>query len=282
MNLHRNDRHGTGVCLEPGAGDLLERPLNARSVIGSLLLGVHPPRLPGARIVEWCTRFGIADGTARVALSRMVDRGELVSDHGVYELGGRVRDLQGAQDWSLEPRLKPWNGGWRFAIVGRDLPAPALPARTAPDRAALRDAMRRLRHAELREGAWTRPDNLPLEAAPAESWTVATAQCSWWTGAPDAEPERLAAALFTPAAWATRAATLLDRLERVTGDLESGRDDALAPGFVIGAAALQQVRRDPLLPPALLPDPWPADDLRSAYLRFQAAFARSLADAFGR
>src|ERR1700690_2728015 len=85
--------------------DLLARPLNARSVIGSLLLGVHPPRLPGARIVEWCTRFGIAEGTARVALSRMVDRGELRSDRGVYELAGRVRELQGAQDWSLEPQL---------------------------------------------------------------------------------------------------------------------------------------------------------------------------------
>jgi len=97
--------------------DLLERPLNARSVIGSLLLGVHPPRLPGARIVDWCTRFGIAEGTARVALSRMVDRGELRSASGVYELAGRVRALQPAQDWSLDPSLEPWGGQWRFGVV---------------------------------------------------------------------------------------------------------------------------------------------------------------------
>jgi phenylacetic acid degradation operon negative regulatory protein len=272
MSPQRNDRLGP-----PGGRDLLERPLNARSVIGSLLLGVHPPRLSGARIVEWCTRFGIAEGTARVALSRMVDRGELVSNRGVYELAGRVRELQGAQDWSLEPRLKPWRGDWRVGIVGGD-----LPRRTAQDRAALRDAMRRLRFAELREGVWTRPDNLPFEAAPAESWTIASAQCSWWTGAPDGEPALLATELFAPPAWATRARILLDRLDRVTHDLESGRDDALAPGFVIGAAALQQARRDPLLPSALLPADWPSDDLRSAYVRFQKAFAQSLAETFRR
>lgn len=257
--------------------DLLERPLNARSVIGSLLLGVHPPRLAGARIVEWCTRFGIAEGTARVALSRMVDRGELRSEGGVYELAGRVRDLQGAQDWSLEPKLKPWRGDWRLGIVGGD-----LPRRTAQERAALRDAMRRLRFVELREGVWTRPDNLPVEAAPTESWTIAAAQCAWWTGAPDGEPGPLATALFAPQAWAARARSLLDRLDRVTHDLDSGHDDALAPGFVVGAAALQQARRDPLLPTALLPADWPGDELRSAYVRFQKTFAQSLADTFRR
>jgi phenylacetic acid degradation operon negative regulatory protein len=257
--------------------DLLERPLNARSVIGSLLLGVHPPRLAGARIVEWCTRFGIAEGTARVALSRMVDRGELRSEGGVYELAGRVRDLQGAQDWSLEPKLKPWRGDWRLGIVGGD-----LPRRTAQERAALRDAMRRLRFVELREGVWTRPDNLPVEAAPTESWTIAAAQCAWWTGAPNGEPGPLATALFAPQAWAARARSLLDRLDRVTHDLDSGHDDALAPGFVVGAAALQQARRDPLLPTALLPADWPGDELRSAYVRFQKTFAQSLADTFRR
>ncbi len=261
--------------------DLLERPLNARSVIGSLLLGVHPPRLPGARIVEWCTRFGIADGTARVALSRMVDRGELVGDRGVYELAGRVRELQGAQDWSLEPQLLPWDGTWRFGIVGAARNAGPRDARA---RAALRDVMRRLRYAGLREGVWTRPDNLPAEAGPAESWAIADAQCQWWAGAPEGEPERLATELFAPAAWATRARLLLARLDAVTRDLASTtrRDDALAPGFVTGAAALQHARRDPLLPAALLPGDWPADDLRAAYVRFQKSFALALADTFRR
>jgi phenylacetic acid degradation operon negative regulatory protein len=252
---------------------LLDRALNARSVIGSLLLGVHPPRLAGARIVDWCSRFDIAEGTARVALSRMVDRGELTADHAVYELAGRVRELQGAQDWSLEPRLDRWRGEWRLGIVTGS-------AREARSRAALRDAMRRLHHAELREGIWTRPDNLPLAAAPAESWAVVDAQCAWWTGAPGGEPELLATTLFEPAAWAARGRTLLGRLDAVTGDLDAGSDAALAPGFVVGAAALQQIRRDPSLPAELLAADWPGAELRAAYVRFQKTFATSVTAAF--
>ena len=193
MSRVRNTAAGSS-----GAAGLLERPLSTRSVIGSLLLGVHPPRLPGARIVEWCGRFGIAEGTARVALSRMVDRGELEAQAGVYELAGRVRELQPAQDWSLDPELGAWDGAWRLGIVDGT-------ARDAAARGALRDAMRRVRHGEVREGVWTRPDNLPVSSAPAESWAVVDAQCTWWSGAPADEPEALAAALFAPAEWATRA-----------------------------------------------------------------------------
>jgi phenylacetic acid degradation operon negative regulatory protein len=57
--------------------------------------------MPGSRLVRWCGIFGIAEGTARVALSRMVERGELVADDGVYELAGRVRGRQPAQDWTV-------------------------------------------------------------------------------------------------------------------------------------------------------------------------------------
>src|SRR5690242_13068454 len=68
---------------------LLERPLAPRSLIASLLLGMRPPRMPAGRLVEWCGLFGVAEGTARVALSRMLDRGELTATDGVYELAGR-------------------------------------------------------------------------------------------------------------------------------------------------------------------------------------------------
>ena len=258
-----------------GAIELLDRPLNARSVIGSLLLGVHPPRLPGARIVEWCTRFGIAEGTARVALSRMVDRGELANDDGVYELAGRVRALQPAQDWSLAPELKPWDGRWRLGIVDGV-------ARDAQARSALRQAMRRARHGEVREGVWTRPDNLPAASTPAESWAVVDEQCTWWTGEPVADAQGLAATLFSPAEWAARTGALVERLVAVTDAIASGDDDALASGFVIGAAALQQARRDPLLPTELLPRDWPGEQLRASYLQFQRAFAASMSDALRR
>jgi phenylacetic acid degradation operon negative regulatory protein len=258
----------------PEAG-LLERPLAARSVIGSLLLGVHPPRLPGARIVEWCTRFGIAEGTARVALSRMVDRGELTATAGVYELAGRVRDLQPAQDWSLDPAPRDWDGDWRVAVVDGT-------ARDATARAALRSAMRRLRFAELREGVWTRPDNLPPESAPAESWALVASQCAWWTGSPEDDAASLATRLFAPGDWAARARVLSKRVGRLTDRLDAGDDGSLRPGFVAGAATLQHARRDPILPGELLPSDWPGPALRTGYARFQRAFASTLAATLGR
>ena len=88
-----------------GPDVLLERPLSARSLIASLLLRTRPPRMRGARLVQWCGLFGVAEGTARVALSRMVERGELQTRDGVYEPAGRVQSRQGAQDWSLDPVL---------------------------------------------------------------------------------------------------------------------------------------------------------------------------------
>ncbi|MCY7289389.1 MAG: hypothetical protein LH624_14370, partial [Cryobacterium sp.] len=80
---------------------LLGLPLGARSVMASLLLGMDPPRIQGALLVRWCGLFGIAEGTARVALSRMVANGELTTADGFYELAGGLRRRRREQEWSL-------------------------------------------------------------------------------------------------------------------------------------------------------------------------------------
>src|SRR5436309_15989402 len=92
-----------------------DRPLGARSLVASLLLRSEPPRMKGARLVQWCGLFGVSEGTARVALSRMVERGELRSADGTYELAGRVGGRRPAQDWSISPRPSAWDGDWRVA-----------------------------------------------------------------------------------------------------------------------------------------------------------------------
>ena len=243
-----------------------ERDLTPRSLIASLLLGMQPPRLPGALLVRWCGAFGVAEGTARVAMSRMVDRGELRADDGVYELAGRVRARQAPQDWSIEPELGRWTGDWRLAAV-------TSAARAAADRAALRDAFRQLRFAEYREGLWCRPDNLPRVAAPEGAWTVAEAQCAFWTGRPEDDAPALAEELFDGPAWADAAHQLTDRLDDATRALRAPSDDDLANAFMAGAAALAHIRHDPLLPPALRPKPWPGTSLRTAYRQYQRTFA---------
>jgi phenylacetic acid degradation operon negative regulatory protein len=254
--------------------ELLERPLAPRSLVASLLLGMHPPRMPVDRLVRWCGLFGVAPGTARVALSRMRERGELLGDDGVYELAGRLRSRQPAQDWSLSAVSTAWNGEWRLAVVTVD-------ARAAAARAALRDAMRRCRYAEIREGLWTRPDNLPRASAPADAWAVIDEQCATWRGRPDGDRVEVAAALFETDAWATRAAALTARARAATVALIGGEDAALRDGFVVGAATLQHIRNDALLPRELLPASWPGADLRDAYREYQRAFGDAVRNWFG-
>jgi phenylacetic acid degradation operon negative regulatory protein len=244
---------------------LLARPLSTRSVIASLLLGMRPPALAARRLVQWCALFGITEGTARTALSRMVERGELATADGVYELAGRIRRRQPAQEWSMAPALRAWDGEWLLGIV-----TPG--ARSAEDRTALRDAVRRLRMAELREGVWARPDNLPRAAAAVDAWNAADAQCAWWTSRPDADAVVLARRLFHPATWATRARVLQRRLTESTAALDPAIGDGIADAFVVGAAALAHVRADPLLPVELCGSGWPGDALRQAYRDYQVAF----------
>lgn len=252
---------------------LLTRPLTARSVIASLLLGMHPPRLAGARLVRWCGVFGIAEGTARVALSRMVDRGELHGHDGVYDLAGPVRARQRVQEWSLDPAPVGWNGSWRMGAVRGS-------ARDATDRAALRDAMRQLRYAEARPGLWVRPANLPRDSGPHAAWFVVDSQCDWWDATPMQEARALASDLFDPEHWAARATVLLGVLTRASSRLTAPADADLAHAFEAGAAVLTHLRADPLLPESLCPASWPGDRLRAAYAEYRHAFGPAVRDWF--
>jgi len=67
----RQDAEGLGI-----------RPLKARSVVLSALLGFHPPQLPVSTLVRIGELFGIAEGTIRVGLTRMVADGDVVADNG--------------------------------------------------------------------------------------------------------------------------------------------------------------------------------------------------------
>jgi phenylacetic acid degradation operon negative regulatory protein len=252
----------------------IEQPLTARSVMASLLLGMHPPRMRASQLVRWCALFGIAEGTARVALHRMVARGDLTTTGGTYELSGGLAARQDVQDWSLAPAPLDWSGTWRVGVVDAN-------ARPASERQSLRDAMRRLRFVELREGVWLRPDNLPDSAAPPEAARVAGAQCRWFAAQPDGDAEDLVA-LFAPQRWADDARSLRAQLERITDALAANPDDVLAEAFILGASALAHVRADPFLPLALLTEQWPGGELRDAYHTYQDAFATAVADWFAR
>ncbi|GAA2770162.1 PaaX family transcriptional regulator C-terminal domain-containing protein [Nonomuraea dietziae] len=226
--------------------------LTARSAVLSALLGSHPPRLPSRALVRVGEVFGIAEGTVRVALSRMVAAGDLVQDDGRYELSERLRERQARQDESRSPHTRPWDGTWEIAIVTAERRAPS-------DRAALRHTMTALRLAELREGTWLRPANL------IRRWPeIVTAQCTLVDGRPREDPTAL---LWDLDGWAAEAR----RLERALGQAEG-----LAEGFLVSAAVLRHLLADPLLPAELLPQDWPGARLRARYDDFDRDYRRAL------
>lgn len=245
---------------------LRDRPLTARSIVASTLLGVRPPTLPPAALVRAGEIFGIAEGTTRVALSRMLAAGELEMDDGRYGLAGRLLDRLVRQDISRRPPLQRWDGAWRQAVV-------IVPSRTAAERADLRSAMHELRFAELREGVWVRPDNLAEDDAP-RARAVADDQCIWLS-ASVADPRALAEELWDLDGWARHAQALRRRMRTSRSALErdpSGAD--LREGFVLAAAVLRHMQADPLMPPELLPKDWPGRSLRSEYDGYARVFAR--------
>lgn len=237
------------------------RPLSARSVVASTLLGMHPPVLPARVLVKSGELFGIAEGTTRTALSRMVSAGELVVDDDGYQLVGRLLERQARQDMSRKRHPWGWDGRWwRMAVVVAD-------RRSPEERAALRNALLDARYAELREGVWTRPDNLPGERPSAPG-------CEWIKGE-FADAPAMAATLWDLEGWADGARELQSDLELWTPRLVAEGVEVLAPTFVLSADVLRHLQADPLLPRELLPRDWPGDPLRKAYDAFDAAFKRA-------
>ncbi|MGW0767671.1 PaaX family transcriptional regulator C-terminal domain-containing protein [Streptomyces sp. NPDC002676] len=243
------------VSAEPGEAGL--RPLSARSVVLSLLLGAHPPELPVKDLVRLVEPFGVGGSTLRAALSRMVAAGDLRRTDAVYGLSDRLLARQRRQDDAVRPRTRAWDGDWEMLVITATGRGPA-------ERAELRARLAALRLAELREGVWLRPANLgrPL---PGELRRVAKT----YTARPDEPPQDLVARLWPLDDWAATARTLLARAAGARHP---------ADRLTAFAAAVRHLLTDPVLPPELLPPEWPGEALRTAY----GAYQRELAASVGR
>jgi phenylacetic acid degradation operon negative regulatory protein len=236
--------------------------LTARSVLASTMLGVDPPELPVSYLVRMASLFGINENRARVALSRMVASGEATTGgDGRYRLSGHLLGRQRRQDASRGGTSGPWSGSWHVVLV-------TTAGSTAEVRGHRRRALTLARLGEVREGAWARPDNLPLDLGVDVGGDVVV-----MNGAVPGNPAGLAARLFDLPGWALRAEELMAAMSA----LRVGRSE-LAVGFELSAAVLRHFQADPLLPPALLPDSWPGRRLRSAYDAWDLEYRRVLAE----
>jgi phenylacetic acid degradation operon negative regulatory protein len=249
-----NETHRTDDPVEPQVEadpDLGLRPLTARSVILSVLLGTHPPALPVRSLVRIGDMFGINAGTTRVALSRLMADGDVVAESGRYRLTDRLMARQQRQDEGRNPATRPWRGGWEVALMD-----PAVTE--AAQRAGLGAQLAALRLGELRTGVWMRPANLRRDWP---ATLVAPAWCFEARAVPTGGDGRdLAARLWDLAAWAERADALLAAWARAV----------LPPRrFALAAAMVRHLQTDPLLPRILLPTGWPGTRLRAAYAAYE-------------
>lgn len=214
-------------------------------------------------LVSGATVLGVNPGTARVAISRMLAAGELEATGDGYRLRGHLLIRHARQDESRLGVTLDWDGTWQTRVV------PADP-RAARQRAALRKAMLSLRFAELREGVWLRPRNLPVGRLP-EAERVAEEATIAIIGTVE-QPTELVGQLWDLAGWARDAEALLEDLEPVQARLDDHDTDALEEAFVLAAATLRHLQADPLLPADLVGAGWPGPKLRSAQQHFEGQF----------
>ncbi|KNX38412.1 PaaX family transcriptional regulator C-terminal domain-containing protein [Luteipulveratus halotolerans] len=224
------------------------RPLSARSVVLSLLLGAHPQPMTARQLTKAGEHLGISPATLRVALTRAVSAGELSRDAAGYHLGERLLERQHRQDEAVEDAETDWDGDWEMAVV-------VVSGRSSAERAALRVDLETARLAELREGVWTRPANLRRAPAYADNPVL-----TCFRSRPTGEAAQLALDLWDLDAWATETRRLLGGMR--------GRRSAVKQ-LAVAAQAVRHLTTDPLLPSALLPSDWPGDELRAAYAAYQ-------------
>lgn len=224
------------------------RPLSARSVVLSLLLGAHPAELSASALVRAGELFEVPGTTLRAALSRLVASGDLVRDGRTYRLSERLLERQRRQDAALHPGTAPWDGVWEQVVITSS-------GRSPQDRAGLRSTLSALRLAELREGVWLRPANL-ARALPA--WPPDL--ISTFRGIPDEPPEALARRLWDVDGWAARGRALLEAM---------AAPDSARTALTLNAAAVRHLLLDPALPDDLLPRGWPSAPLHREYARYR-------------
>jgi phenylacetic acid degradation operon negative regulatory protein len=244
---------GTGKTDQLGAGDdgLDLRPLTARSVVLSLLLGSHPPSLPVRALVACGTLFDIGEGALRVALSRMATAGDVTANGGTYTLSERLQRRQARQDRDRKAATGPWDGRWTVLLV----PPQNIAGRDDPD-------LRSAHLAPLGDRVWMRPDNLDAARTVGSAPGGDGRTTPGWVrmdARPEGDPTVKVGQLWDLPAWAGQADRLIAAFDRA--DRPAGR-------FVVAAAILRHLRADPLLPAELLPARWPGDLLRDTYDRF--------------
>ena len=255
----------TRVELTELPADSLHQPFSPRSIVLSVLLGSHPPRMSVQRILEFTSLFDLADGAVRTALSRMVAGGDLVNDDGVYRLAGRLVERQAQQDAGRNQPAADWDGTWWTVAVLSE-------RRSMAARRAFRSQAVGARLGELRPDVWLRPANIDL---------IADLPDAFVTRGPAmiGDERRVVSQLWDLDDLRARSRGHVRSLDRAAHRLDRRDDRALADAFMVLAAAQQFLRVEPQLPVELAPTV-AAGELRQRYSTVVELFQAQLATFF--
>jgi phenylacetic acid degradation operon negative regulatory protein len=235
-----------------------------RSLILDLLSTLSAGSMPVAALVEAAALFGLAPGTVRVALARLLAAGRIERDErGRYRLGAAAAPVQSVvQGWrGLEGRSVPWDGSWwavHDAGVGRK-----GPRARRHERALRLLGFRRLapglclRPANLREGTHGLRDEL-------RALGLADGALLFSLRELDPESDARARALYEPERLRAGYRDALAELEASSARIaQLSEPDAMRESFLVGGRAIQRLAQDPVLPAEIL-DPRERDALARA------------------
>ena len=227
----------------------MERP-TARSLTLDLLSTLRGGSMPIAALVAAAELFGVASGSLRVAVTRLLGAGQIERDgRGRYRLGPAAQAVdRHAGSWRrADARLRRWDGRW----IG--VQTSALGADLVSDR-----ALAWLGFERLRPGLAIRPDNWKGGAEPVREELIAlglAADCVVFRlDSFHVTDEAAARALWDTASLERGYRRALADLARSRQSLpERSEGEAMVESFLLGGRIIRELARDPLLPEALVP-----------------------------
>ncbi|MGY1685101.1 PaaX family transcriptional regulator C-terminal domain-containing protein [Geodermatophilus sp. SYSU D00867] len=240
--------------------------------------------VPLQALVGLLAACGVAEPSTRAAASALRRAGWLTaSRRGRETLLAPTAALRAAVTTRCDrvrSRLGPWDGEWRMVVYG-------VPETDRAARERVRRGLARAGFGPLAPATWVSPHAAALEEVRAELAGERTSRLDLLT-ARVADPRLSDADLATrcwdlprlAAAW-TR---VLDRLRAVADAVPQG-PAALGRHLRLRADVRALLTGDPLLPPALQPEAWPAREVRDAWAdagaRLAAAARAHVAEVLG-
>ena len=226
---------------------------SARSFVLDLLSTLRRGAMPVRALVEAAGLFGIAEGSVRVALTRLLAEGLVERDEGsAYRLGvaaAPIRDR--VATWrDLASQMRAWSGAW-IGVFG-------VASAARPEQRKSRRALDLLGFRPLARGLEVRPDNLAGGIARVREELAALGLAPGAVVCElrelDAVSEARAHGLWDAAGLVASYRRHCRAIEASTRRLRARSDEhTMVESFRVGGAALRTLAKDPLLPEPIVP-----------------------------